>query len=171
MQNQATPSFAIFDDYRPTVSIVVAIRWLLLLGWFFILHYRIEYDQTWFILQLMGAGLAALNAYMTWRIVTRRPIRWHYALTLSVADLAVITTALFLAGGLQNPYYIFYYPALLGLSLLFPGRSSYAVAAVVITLYIVIAFTVSPVLDLDETQERCLLSGSSLWWVSWLAAR
>ena len=38
---QATlPAFAIFDDYRPTVTISVVIRWLLLGTWFFLNNYR-----------------------------------------------------------------------------------------------------------------------------------
>ena len=157
MQNQATPSFAVFDDYRPTVSFAVAVRWVLLAAWFFVLHYRIEYDATWFILQAMAAGLAALNAYTTWRIVTRRPITWHRALMLSVGDLTVITTSLFLAGGLQNPHFVFYYPALLGLSLMSPGRATIAVASVVISLYILMAFIVSPRLIWDLEQEKWLV--------------
>ena len=157
MQRQDTPSFAIFDDYRPTIRFAVFVRWVLLGPWFFVLHYRIEYDQTWFILQLMAAGLAALNGYVTWRIVTRRPVTWHYGLMLSAADLMVITTALFLAGGLQNPHFVFYYPALLGLSLMSPGRATIAVASVVIALYILMAFIVSPTLIWDMEQEKWLV--------------
>ena len=135
MENrEATPPFAVFDDYRPTVSFAVLVRWVLLGAWFFVLHYRIDYDQTWLILQLLAAGLAALNAYVTWRIVTRRPVTRHHALMLSVADLTVITTSLFLAGGLQNPHFVFYYPALLGLSLMSPGRATIVAASVVIAL-------------------------------------
>ena len=32
MTGQATPSFAVFDDYRPTATIVVVVRWVLLLA-------------------------------------------------------------------------------------------------------------------------------------------
>ena len=157
MQSQATPSFAVFDDYRPTVSFAVLVRWVLLAAWFFVLNYRIEYDRTWVYLTMLGVGLAALNAYVTWRIVTRRPITWHYALALSVADLTVITTFLCLAGGFQNPHYGFYYPALLGLSLMSPVRVGVPVATVVIALYISMAFTVSPTLIWDQEQEKWLV--------------
>jgi len=156
MHSQATPSFAIFDDYRPTVSIVVAMRWLMLLGWFFILDYRSDHDYTWVTLNLIAVGLAALNTHMTWRIVKRQVIHWRHALALSLIDLIVITAALFLDDGFRNDQFVFYYPALLGLSLLFPGRTSFAVVAVVIALYIAMAFTVSPSLDLDLKQEKVL---------------
>ena len=153
---QATPSFAIFDDYRPTVSVAVAIRWLLLLGWFFILHYRLEHGWTWLTFNLIAGGLAALNAHATWRILKRQPISWRHALALSLADLSVITVGIFLDEGFQNGHVVFYYPALLGLSLVFPGRTAFTVGAVVIALCIVMAFTVSPVLDTDLKQEKVL---------------
>ena len=160
MSDKATPSFAIFDDYRPTVSFAVLVRWVLLAAWFFVLHYKIEYDQTILILNVMALGLAALNAYVTWRIIARRPITWHYASTLSVADLIVITTSLFLAGGLQNPHYVFYYPALLGLALMSPWRVAIAVGSVVIALYVLMAFTVSPTVIWDMEQEKWLVTRS-----------
>ena len=145
MQSQAaTPRFAVFDDYRPTVTIVVAVRWVLLAAWFVILHYRVDRDSVWVTLNSMGAGLTALNVYMTWLIVQRKPIRWQQAFFQSVADLAVITAGLYVFDGYQNGFYIFYYPALLGISLLFPGRVSFGAVAVVIVLYIVMAFTITP---------------------------
>jgi uncharacterized membrane protein (UPF0136 family) len=146
MEDKRVPQYAVFEDYRPTVSVAVLIRWVLLGAWFFILHYRSEYDRTWMYLQALGAGLAALNAYVTWRIATRRPITWHYAVILSVSDLAVLTAAMFLMGGFQNPYYPFYYPALLGLSLLSPAGATVVATSLVIGLYVSMAFIVSPTL-------------------------
>ena len=144
MQSQAaTPRFAVFDDYCPTVTIVVAVRWVLIAAWFVILHYRVDRDSTWLTLNMMAAGLTALNVYMTWLILQRKPIGWQHALFPSVADLAVLTAGLYLNDGYSNEFYIFYYPALLGISLLFPGRVSFGAVAVVIVLYIVMAFTIS----------------------------
>lgn len=157
MHTQATPPFAIFDDYRPTVRVAVVIRWVLLAVFFFVLHYRIEHDQTWATLNILATGLGGLNAYVTWRIVTGRPITWHHALILSMADLAMITTSLFLVGGFQNPYWVFYYPAMLGLSLMAPKRASIPVSAVVMASYVTMAFTVSPTLIWDMEQEKWLV--------------
>ena len=47
MQQQTIPAFAIFDDYRPTVAITVATRWLLLVTWLATINYRVEHDSTW----------------------------------------------------------------------------------------------------------------------------
>src|SRR5918999_3191801 len=157
MQNQSVPSFAIFDDYRPTVAIAVAIRWLLLLTWFALNNYRVENDLSHLILNLMGVALAALNGYMTWRIWKRQPITWQHAFALSITDLLMITAGLFLAGGMQNDFYVFYYPALLGFSLMFSRRVSFVVAVVVAGLYVLMAFTVAPTLDLAQEDEKKLV--------------
>ena len=78
-------------------------------------------------------------------------------MSLSVADLTVITVALFLRGGFQNPYLAFYYPALLGLSLVSPWRVSFTLSSIVVALYVIIAFTISPTLDVDQEQEKWLV--------------
>ena len=132
--NQPVPAFAIFDDYRPTVALAVAVRWVLLLAWFFLNNYRVEPDLFHTVLNLLGAALAALNAYMTWRVFRRRSIPWRHACALSAADLIITTAGLCLTGGISNDFYVFYYPALLGFSLMFPRRVSFAVAAVVAAL-------------------------------------
>ena len=150
-------SLPVTDDYRPTVRIVVAVRWLLLLVTFFVLHYRIDRDLNWVIFNLMGVALTAVNVYLTWRIATRRPVRWHHALFPSLLDLMAVTAGLYVFEGLQNSFFLFYYPALLGISLLFPGRVSFAALAAVMASYVVIAFTISPTLDYDLKQEKILV--------------
>ncbi|MFQ5875925.1 MAG: hypothetical protein ACE5JL_19295, partial [Dehalococcoidia bacterium] len=102
MQEQAVPQFAAFDDYRPTLTITVVVRWLLLAVFISMNNYRVEQNSTWLILNLMAFGLAGLNAYMTWRILQQRRLTWIHALIISTADLVVITTALFLHLGFQN---------------------------------------------------------------------
>ena len=152
----ALPPFAIFDDYRPTVSIAVIIRWLLLGTWFFLNNYRVETDTIHLMLNLLGAGLALLNGFMTWRLFKGLPVTWRHALALSITDLTLITVGLFLRGGLANDFYVFYYPALLGFSLMFPKRASFALASLVMGLYALMAFVVAPGLDLKAEDEKKL---------------
>ena len=74
-----------------------------------------------------------------------------------MADLSVITAALFLRHGLANPFYVYYYPALLGFSMMFPGKPSFGAVALVIGLYIIIAFTVSPEFSYADEDEKLML--------------
>jgi hypothetical protein len=104
MQKQSAPSFAIFDDYRPTAAIAVAIRWLLLLTWFALNNYRVENDLPHLILNLMGVALADLNGYMTWQIWKHRPITWQHAFALSITDLVMITAGLFWPGECKTSF-------------------------------------------------------------------
>ena len=159
MNTRGSASFAALDDYRPTVTVVVVIRWLLLGAWFVVLHYRIDRDFDWVVFNFFGVGIALLNAYVTWRIITVRSVTRRHALAQSVTDLVVITATLFMRHGFYNDSYIFYYPALLGFSLMFPGRVSFSVVAVVVVLYVVMAYTVvgsnpsiQPKLDLTLQQ-------------------
>ena len=154
--SQTTPSFTIFDDYRPMVTVTVVVRWLLLVAWLTINNYRVDYSTIWLTFNLMGGALAVVNGYMTWLILARRPITWLHALSMSAIDLTLITAALFLDDGFHNRYYVFYYPALLGFSLMFPRRASFSVLAIVIILYVSISLTISPKLDLDEKDEKIL---------------
>ncbi len=156
MQQQAAPAFAIFDDCRPTVTITVIIRWLLLFAWLAMTNYRQAHDADWVAFNLMGAGMGVANAYLSWRIVTNRPIGWHHALALSLMELAVIATGLYILNWFQNRFYVFYYPALLGFSLMFPRRASFVMLAAIITLYVVMALTISPTLSEDAYQEKVL---------------
>ena len=156
MQNEATPSFTIFDDYRPMVSVAVVLRWLMLLAWMAMNNYRVDHDATWLIFNLMGASVAVTNAYMSWRILSHRAITWQHALAMSLLDLTIITAALYVSDGFQSRYYVFYYPALLVFSLMFPRRASFGALGVVVALYVVMAFTISPTLDVDALDEKIL---------------
>ena len=157
MQQQTIPAFAIFDDYRPTVGITVATRWLLLGAWMAMINYREVHDSVWVAFNSMGTGMVVANAYVSWRIIAGKTITWHHALSLSLLDLMIITAALFMAGGFQNRFFVFYYPALLGFSLMFPRRASFSVLVLVITLYIAMALTINPTLNLDLRQEKVLV--------------
>ena len=156
MRHQPIPAFAIFDDYRPTVAIAVAVRWLLVSAFLAMVNYRGDHTSTWMIFNGLGVGMVLANGFMTWRLLAHRPITWHYALGIGLLDLAVITVALYVSNGLQNGSYVFYYPALLGLSLMFPRRASFSILAVVIALYVGMALTVSPTLSTDLHQEKLL---------------
>ena len=96
MHQQTIPAFAIFDDYRPTVAITVIIRWLLVSAWLAMVNNRVGHDSTWVAFNLMGAGLAVANGYLSWRILTGQIITWYHALSMSLLDLAIITAGLYL---------------------------------------------------------------------------
>ena len=158
MLRAQAPSFTTFNDYRATVIIVVAVRWFLILCTISVVHYRIEHGTPWVIHNTFLVGIAVLNGYLTWRLVTHRAITWAHALLPSLIDIAMITGALWVFEGFQNSYFVFYYPALLGLAVMFPGRVGFAVSGAVMALYTLMAFSISPTLDIDLKEEKVLFN-------------
>ena len=157
IQSERLAGYAVFDDYRPTLTITVIVRWLLLAVFISMNNYRVDIGSSWLTINFMAFALAGLNAYMTWRILQQRRLTWVHALIISTADLVVVTASLYLHLGFQNDFYAFYYPPLLGFSLMFPGRPSFVMVSIVVGLFILMAFTVTPTLDVDFKQEKVLI--------------
>jgi hydrogenase/urease accessory protein HupE len=95
----------------------------------------------------MGEIVAILNGYVHWRILRDRPITWPYVLALSLMDLAMITVGLMMTSRLDNTFFLFYYPALLGVALIFRRRISFVVAAAVAGIYTIMSVTMEPGVD------------------------
>ena len=148
-----------FEDYRYTQRIAVVVRWFVLATWLSVLNYRISVDDTTlYILNAMGIGLAAVNAYVQWRILKGRPVSWSYTLALSLMDLAVITTGIGITTRFANAFFVFYYPALLGLSLVFSSaRLAFTTVFLVAVAYSGISLTLEPKLSFDAGHEKALL--------------
>ena len=109
------------------------------------------------IMDGMAFVLAIVNGYLHWRIYKGRPITREYAIALSFMDLAIITTGLAVTGRFDNTFFVFYYPALLGISLVFPSRSlSFAVVSAVAAAYATISLRMAPGIDISENDEKTL---------------
>ena len=158
-QGQAAPPFTIFDDYRYSQRIAVVVRWFLLAIWLVLLNYRIEYSAlTLGFLNAMGVALAALNGYVHWRIWKGRPITRSYVLALSVMDLAIITAGIGATSRFDNTFFVFYYPALLGLALVFPSRRlSFSAVTLVATAYVTLSITLEPGVSYAASEEKVLI--------------
>ena len=159
MQSQATPPFTIFDDYRYSQRIVVVVRWFLLSIWLVLLNYRSDYGAlTLGSLNAMGVALAVLNGYVHWRIWAGRPITRPYVLALSAMDLTIITAGIGVTSRIDNTDFVFYYPALLGLALVFPSRRlSFSVVTLVAIAYAALSITLEPGVSYAANEEKVLI--------------
>ena len=95
----------------------------------------------------MGGALIVLNGYVHWRILKGKPITWPYALALSVMDLSVITGGIMITSRFENTLFVFYYPALLGVALIFRRRISLAFVTVVAGIYTGMSVAMEPGVD------------------------
>ena len=157
VERNTLPTYAVFDDYRYTQRIAVVVRWFLLAAWLFVLNYRVEADSTLFILDGMGVALIAVNGYVHWRLWRGRPVTRAYVLALSIMDLSIITAGIGITSRFDNTFFVFYYPALLGLSLVFSSRRlSFAAVTAVAAAYLAISLALDPGISVENREERVL---------------
>ena len=160
MANQELPAYAEFDDYRYSQRIAVMVRWFVLVAWLSLVNYRANVEGgTLYALNGMGIGLAFANAYVQWRILRHRPVAWPHVLALSLLDLAIITIGIGITSRFYNGFFVFYYPALLGLSLVFPSaRISFTIVTLLAAAYTGISLTLEPKLSFDAGHEKALIA-------------
>ena len=159
MESEQSPNYAVFDDYRYSQRIAVVVRWFLVATWLLLVNYRSDTDgATLLILNGMGAALTVLNAYVQWRIWDGRPITRRYVLALSLMDLTVITAGIGVTSRFGNTFFPFYYPALLGVAVVFSSRRlSFAIVTAVAATYATLSLALEPGVSFDDAEERTLV--------------
>jgi signal transduction histidine kinase len=130
----------------PTPELAERIRWFIRLRWFAVagivaasvivasLKLSVSSPQ---LLELAGL-LAALNvvyAGLSRRRIPPLPFTWWQI----VLDLTVLTLALHVAGGIENPFAFFYVFHVIIASILLPPRVSYLVAALATVFFLALA--------------------------------
>lgn len=113
--------------------------------------------------------LAVGNFYLHAQLLRKRPVIDAFAYGASAADLVVITLLVASEGGFNSGLYIFYFPALLGISLAFPTALTLGYTAVVVTVYGLMAMGTSAPADMDVIITRLLMFASmgvcgTLYW-------
>ena len=159
MNREGTPTYAAFDDFRYVQRIAVVVRWFLLATFLFLVNYRTDVaGGVLLTLNAMGVLLALLNAYVHWQIWRGRPVTRVYVLALSGLDLAVITAGIAITTRFNNTFFVFYYPALLGISLMLPSRLiAVAILAMVVAVYTLMSIGLSPGVSFTDREERVLI--------------
>ncbi len=131
--------------------VVILARWFVIGAGLMLTLWRADQieDITGVIYPLIG--LVGLNFFLHGRILTGSPIRRELILISSVIDVALISSIVGMASwkaesGIDNPFYVFYYPVLLAFALVFPWRLAIPFGAAVIAVYasIVVASGLGP---------------------------
>ncbi len=124
------------DDLERGHSVIIAARWLLVAAGLMFVLYRPQSttDVTAGVLAVLG--IAAVNFWLHTRPLTNQPIEPLWAYMASVADLTAISGLVLMQGGLTSKAYVFYYPAILVYSLVFPTGVSAALTASVLAFVI-----------------------------------
>lgn len=137
LRSQADP------ERRAALTVLVAMRWVLLAASLFQVNYRPGSDPAEFALLNTLIGLAALlNAMLQARLFGGRPIQLWFPVLLGFYDAVAVTGAIAVIDRFDNPSYVLYYPALLSFVLVFPGRWS-----VIYTLGMMLVYAIATVPD------------------------
>ena len=150
--------FSSSEDYRYSQRVAVAVRWLVLGSWLAMVNYRAELDGTLVALNLLAAPLIVANAYVNWRINKDRPITAPYVYALSLLDVGLVTTGIAITSGFGNTSFVFYYPVLIGFSVVFHRRRvAFGLGGLAIASYVLVSLFTSPGVDTAMQEERILM--------------
>jgi len=120
--------------------VVVAARWVLVLTGLVLAMWNPGELADLRIQITVILTLAVVNFYLHAQVLTRRPVLDPVVLAASVGDLAVISLLVASQGGSSSNLYIFYFPAILALSVAFPAALTALYSGAAMLLYGAIAF-------------------------------
>jgi hypothetical protein len=128
-------SSAVNEDLSHGQIVIVMAKWVLVFaGMLLVLWAPAPIGQL--RVQILVLVLIAVeNFYHHAQILKRRPVPDAIAYIASGADLAVVTILVMLQGGFDSNLYIFYFPALIALSVVFRTEVTALFTAVTVSLY------------------------------------
>ena len=119
--------------------VIVTARWALVLMGLLLLMWRPGDLAGFTIGILIVLTLAVINFFLHVQILRGRPIDRTWVYGMSLADLAVISLIVITREGFNADTFVFYYPAVLAYSLVFPGQMTLLLTAGLLGVYSVIA--------------------------------
>jgi hypothetical protein len=132
------------DDLALGQGVIVAARWVLVaagLGLALIAPPSAGFLRTQVLLVLV---LAVCNFALHAQLLRRRPTIAALAYAASAADIAIVTALVAADGGYASGLYVFYFPAILALSVAFPAIVAAAYVAATLMATAVVAMHTAP---------------------------
>ena len=104
--------------------------------------------------------LIGFNGYINYRLLSNRRITWHWILALYALDIFLISVVAALNTGFSHTYlYLFYFPALAGMAMLFTSFwLNMAWVTMTSLVYVAISLTVGDGIDIEAGDEKALLA-------------
>ncbi len=151
------------DALRYAATLSVRLHWFVIAILLFELVYRPYLDfgvARYAAYALLLLVLIGFNGYIHYRLLTNRPITWHWVFALYALDVFLISAVLVLSDGFSHNFlYLFYYPALAGMAVLFSSfRLNMALVTIASLVYVAISLTVGDGIVTEERDEEALLA-------------
>lgn len=161
-QNRLDP-----DGLRYLAAVSVWGRWFVSAVCIFLLLYRPLFQVSTYIAYVnLLVILMTFNAYMHYRLVSRRTMTLRWVLALSVMDVILITIAVGVSGFQHFLFFMLYYPALAMFALLFTSfKLNLAWVTFVSLAYTIVSVTVDGGLDLDARDDKSLITRIAVMYV------
>ena len=151
------------DGLRYVATISVRAHWLMVAVLLFELVYRpyLYFGVARYVpYPLLLLVLIGFIGYLHYRVLSNRPITWHWLVALYTLDVILISVAAALSDGFSHSFlHLFYYPALAGLAVLFTSfRLNMAWVTMASLVYVAISLTVGDGIDIEAGDEKALLA-------------
>jgi hypothetical protein len=104
--------------------------------------------------------LIVINFFIHGRYVMRKPVNAILLTISTFVDLTFVTFVIILGGGgtkgIDNPFFVLYYPLVLAFSLVFPRARTLSCVSVLLVIYFLICLLMEPGVDLAGGDEEML---------------
>lgn len=145
------------EDLALGQSVIIAARWLLVASGLVLALIAPPSAAALRTQVLLILGLAVCNFALQGQLLRRRRTLAVVAYAASAADVAIITGLVVADGGFASGLYVFYYPAVLALSVAFPLALTMGYVAAVLTATLGVAWFTMPAAGEQELLIRCLM--------------
>jgi hypothetical protein len=145
------------EDLAYGQTVLVWARWILI-GTGLLLSFWSPKDLT--TLQVQLAAIIALafgNFYLHVQLLRGHPALDNVVYAASIADITVVTALVLVQNGYPSPVFIFYFAAIVGISVAFPTWMTAGYTALVIGVYGIICVATAPTEDLPAVFTRLLM--------------
>jgi len=145
------------DDLVFGQTVLVWARWILI-GTGLVLSFWSPTDLL--TLQIQLAAIIALafgNFYLHVQLLRGHPAIDNIVYAASIGDLCVVTALVIVQGGYPSPVFIFYFAAVVGISVAFPTVLTAAYTAIAIGVYGIICFATAPSEEFPAVFTRLLM--------------
>jgi hypothetical protein len=145
------------EDIAYGQTVLVWARWILI-GTGLLLSFWSPKDLT--TLQVQLAAIIALafgNFYLHVQLLRGHPALDNVVYAASLADITVVTALVLVQNGYPSPVFIFYFAAIVGISVAFPTWMTIGYTSLVIGIYGFLCVASAPVEDLPAVFTRLLM--------------
>ena len=135
-------------------------RWVVIMSTLFLILRNAESVADIQIPMIPLVLLIAANFYLHGRFVMHKPANPVLLTIATIVDIIFITLIIILGAGggtgINNPFFVLYFPVLLAFSLVFPRQKTLVLTFVLITIYLLICLLLPPRVSIANGDEQAL---------------